>query len=274
MMGELPKRAREVTMDFTGALPRGRLVARLTGFILVIAGWYVLAWFFPENLMPYPLETVALTVDLITSGVVLPNLQATMIRTLFGFLGAMVLGLAVGILMGLNNYSMKFLNVYVVVGISLPAIALAAITTLVFGFSLLAPVTATVLATFPYVAVNVWKGVENIETDLVEMSSSFGVSRRRMLFRLIIPNTAPDLFTAFRFGLALSWRVVTIAEIFASSNGIGYKIINTYHRYQFEEAWAWALIFMSVILFIEYAIFKPLERRAFAYRPEADFSLL
>jgi ABC-type nitrate/sulfonate/bicarbonate transport system permease component len=248
--------------------------ARLIGLLLGLVGWWVLATRFPNELMPFPLETLALTGELVRSGVVFPHLAATLWRTLWGFVGSVLIGGTLGVLMGSNRYGRRFVLPYIVAGISVPAIAWAAISTLIFGFSELTPIVATVAVTFPFVAINVWKGVENIDADLVAMSSAFGVSNVRMLWRLILPNAAPQLFAGARFGLAISWKIVTIAEIFASSSGIGYKLIQAYSRYQFEMAWAWAVVFMIVILLIEYAIFRPLERKVYEYRPEADFNVI
>ncbi|MFB6142763.1 MAG: ABC transporter permease [Halorientalis sp.] len=248
--------------------------ARLFGIALGLAAWYGLASVFPNQLMPYPLETLQLTWELIVSGVVVPHLAATLWRTLWGFVGAAIIGSVLGVLMGSNDYGRRFVLPYVVAGISVPAIAWAAISTLVFGFSQMTPIMATVAVTFPFIAINVWKGVENIDADLVAMSSSFGVSNRRLLWRVVVPNASPQLFSGARFGLAISWKIVTIAEIFASSSGIGYKLIQAYSRYQFEKAWAWAVVFMLVILLIEYGVFRPLERKVYEYRPDADFDVI
>lgn len=248
--------------------------ARGFGILLGLLGWMGIAMVFPNRLMPFPLETLSLTWDLIRTGTAFPNLIATMWRTLWGLLGAMIIGTSFGILMGINGYGEQFFKPYVIIGLSIPAIAWAAVTTLIFGFNLLAPVGATILTTFPYIAINVWKGVETIEADIITMSQSFNVSRLRILYRLIIPSTAPFLFSAFRFGLSISWKVVTIAEIFAASNGIGYQLVQAYTTYQFGQAWAWAILFIIVILVIEYGFVKPLEHRVFEYRKDADFTLL
>jgi len=248
--------------------------ARLFGLLIGLAAWFALATVFPNDLMPYPYETIELAWGLVESGVAWPNLRDTLLRTFWGFIGSSLLGVALGVFMGINNYSQRFFTPYVVIGLSVPAIAWAAVTTIVYGFSIMAPVVATVLTTFPYVAINVWKGVENLEPNLINMSRSFNISRRRMLRRLIIPSAAPFLFSSFRFGLAISWKIVTIAEIFAASSGVGYKLMQSYQVYKFEEAWAWASLFIIVILGIEYGIIKPIERRVFEYRHDADFALI
>jgi ABC-type nitrate/sulfonate/bicarbonate transport system permease component len=248
--------------------------ARIFGIVMGFVGWTALASVFPNQLMPFPVETIGLAWGLVERGVAWSNLAATLSRTFWGFLGSMALGIFVGVIMGVNNYGQKFSTPYVFIGLSIPAIAWAAVTTLVYGFSIMAPVMATVLTTFPYIAINVWKGVEAIEADLINMSKAFNISRKRMLTRLIIPSAAPFLFSAFRFGLAISWKIVTIAELFAASSGVGYKLMQSYQLYKFEEAWAWAILFIIVILIIEYGLVKPLEKRVFEYRRDADFNLL
>lgn len=249
-------------------------VPRLFGVLLGVVGWFALASVFPGNLMPYPQEALLEAWKLVEKGIVVEHLSATLLRTIIGFTGALLIGGTFGILMGMNDYGRMFFTPYVIAGLSVPAIAWAAMMTLIFGFNLTAPVGATILTVFPYIAVNIWKGVENIDAQLLDMSQAFNVSNRRMLFRSIVPNVAPSLFSAFRFGLAVSWKVVTVSEIFASGSGIGYKLIQAYNFYRFERAWAWAIVFIVVILFIEYAVFRPLERRVYEYRPDADFSIL
>ena len=261
-------------LPLVGDFTHNRWFARALGLTLGFLAWTGLAMVFPNRLMPFPYETVILTWDLIQTGEAIPNLVATLWRTLWGFIGAMLVGVTIGVFMGVNNFSKRFFTPYTMMGLSIPAIAWAAVTTLVFGFTLWAPVGATVLTTFPYIAINVWKGVENLDNTLLDMSKSFNVSRKRTLLRLVIPSAAPFLFSAFRFGLAISWKIVTIAELFAASSGVGYKLMQAYQLYEFEEAWAWAVLFIIVILFIEYGLVKPLERRVFEYRHDADFNLV
>jgi NitT/TauT family transport system permease protein len=124
------------------------------------------------------------------------------------------------------------------------------------------------LITIPFVTINVQEGVEGVNKELLEVGESFEVSRLRMLRRIVLPQIAPMLFSTVRFGFSVAIRVVTIAEIVASSSGIGYMIIQTYSRYRFSEAWGWAIIFMIVLLTLEYAVLEPIERRVFAYRDE------
>lgn len=250
------------------------VLSRVTSVVILLVFWYALAVTTPARIMPTPQELSSILWILIEQGVVFKHLGDTMIRTILGFAGALLLGVGIGILLGVSDLARSILTPYVMILLSISAISAAAIATVIFKFSILAPVSATIVVTFPYIAINIWKGTENINSELIRMSNAFGVPRHRVLFRSIIPNIAPSLFASFRFGLATAWKIVTIAEMFASSSGLGYKLLNTYAQFQFQRAWAWGLVFIFVILLIEYGIFKPLERRVFEYRQDAQFQLL
>lgn len=256
------------------SLPLGDQYARLYGVGLGGLVWTAVALVFPEGLMPFPWELVYLAAQLFARGVVFENLAFTLWTTTVGFVGGLLLGSALGVLIGTTGYGKHFFTPYVVAGLSIPAVAWAAATTISIGLSVWAPIAASMLTVFPYMAINVWKGVEDIEVDRIEMSTSFGVSNRRILRRLVLPSIAPALFSAVRFGFAISWKVVTIAEMFAATKGIGYKLIQAYDYYKFADAWAWAFVFFVVILCFEYLLFRPLEKRVFEYRPEADFDII
>jgi ABC-type nitrate/sulfonate/bicarbonate transport system permease component len=253
-----------------------RWLPRALGVALAWALWRGVALWFeltsPVNPVPAPLETLLAAAELYYTGAAFTHLLPTLGRILVGFVGAMVLGGTMGVLMGTTGYGERFFSPFVVMGLALPSVALAAIARLVFGFSFLAPTSAAVVAVAPFVAVNVWKGVEGLNHDLLTMADSFEVSNRRLLQRVVVPDIAPSLFAASRFGLALSWKVVTVAEVFASSSGVGYKVAQTRGAFQYTQTWAWAVVFLLIVVLVEYLLFQPLERRAFDYRDD-EFEL-
>ena len=247
-----------------------RWTPRVLALLLTYGLWYFIADAFPNNLVPYPIETLQITWELYVTGAAFDHLVPTLSRISVAFVAAMLLGIGIGVAMGSTDFGAKYFAPFLVIGLALPSVALAAITRLVFGYTFIAPVVAATIAVVPFVTINIWKGVENIDQGLLEMGTSFDVSNGRLLRRIIIPNTAPSLFAAVRFGLALSWKVVTVVEVFASSSGIGYKVSQAYQSFQFERSFAWAVVFIVVVVFIEYLVLKPLERRMFEYRPDAD----
>ena len=256
------------------SLPQIGWVPRLIGVGAFFIAWYALASVFPNELMPFPTETVALVIELIETGRAYTHVYWTLLRTIVGFIGTMLLGIAVGIGLGSNETSRKVLTPYVLLGITVPALVWGAAATLILGFNNAAVIIAAIIVVFPFIALPVWKSVEGIDYDLVDMAKAFDIPRGRLVRRLLIPSVTPAIASASRFALGTTFNIVTIGEMLATNNGIGEQIVYTYGVYRYEEAWAWLVLFMAVILTIEYGLFKPLERRALAYRQDADFSLV
>jgi ABC-type nitrate/sulfonate/bicarbonate transport system permease component len=247
-----------------------RLTGRILGVGLLFVLWQLTSMVSPNQIVPPPLKIALLIVQLFQEGIVLANVIPTLWRTILAFISAMVLGTSVGVLLGINPVTKQWTIPYLLVALSISGLSSAAIGTLLFGYSILSPIVANTIATFPYIAVNVWKGVESLDADLINMSKAFDVSSRRTILRTAIPHSAPSLFSAFRIGLASSWKIVTVTEVFAAGSGVGYKLIQNYEIYRFDRAWAWGIIFMLIILVIEYGIIQPLERKVFEYRTDAD----
>lgn len=254
--------------------------ARAVGIMFGFVVWSLMAFTFPRNLLPGPLETAQLTWGLIVSGAAWVHISATLTAIAFAFTGALILGGIMGIFMGTSQLGLNFFTPYVNMGLSTPGLAWAATFFIVFGFddimgvTEIAPVVAGVLTVAPYLAINIWKGVENIDRDLMRMAFAFNTSRRRLVRRVILPSVAPQVFAAIRFGVAIAWKVVTVAELFAASEGVGYIMMESYQLYRYEIAWAWAATFMILILIMEYGLFRPVEKRVFDYRVDADLDLI
>lgn len=250
--------------------------ARLFGLLFGFIVWSGMAAVFPRNLLPGPLETLQITWNLMVTGQVWVHMSSTLVAIAFAFTGAVILGGFLGIFMGTSRLGLNFFTPYVNIGLSVPGLAWAATFFIVFGFDKIAgiteiaPVIAGILTIAPYLAINIWKGVEDIDRDLMRMAFAFNTSRRRLLRRVILPSVAPQLFAALRFGVAISWKVVTVAEMFAAAEGIGYIMMESYQLYQYELAWAWAASFMILILIMEYGLFRPIEKRVFDYRVDAE----
>jgi ABC-type nitrate/sulfonate/bicarbonate transport system permease component len=189
-------------------------------------------------------------------------------RTLWAFLGVMILAVALGTILGWGDYLEDFFTPFLMIALTLPAVAVAAAATLIFSFGDVAPIVTSIVIIFPYLTFNIWKAVENIDIDFIEMGRSFNLSRRRLFSRIVIRDIAPALFGSSRNAVAHCWRLVTLAEIFAASSGMGYKILQAYEAYQFSRVWAWVIVFIVIILLIEYVIFRPIAARMFSYRTE------
>jgi ABC-type nitrate/sulfonate/bicarbonate transport system permease component len=142
-----------------------------------------------------------------------------------------------------------------------------------FGVSDLTPLVAAAIASFPFVTQSVYKGIRDIDSGIIEMSSSFGVSRRRFVRRAVIRSVLPEWFAGARYSFAICWKIVTLAELVAAENGLGFMIERQMSFLSLTGVISWTLLFTLVIAVLEYGVLQQIEKRAFAWRKETDVSM-
>jgi ABC-type nitrate/sulfonate/bicarbonate transport system permease component len=199
----------------------------------------------------------------------LVHLGSSLLRIVIGFGISLIIGVPMGIIMGVRRYWESFFSDYVVIGLTIPSLAWAIIGVLWFGIQPLTPIFATFMITFPYITINIWEGMKDVDKDLVDMARAFGVRRGKIISRIYIPSLMPFFFASVRFGFAVAWKIVIIAEVFGAENGIGYMISYWYHMFNMRQVLAWVMVFTILMFALEYGVIRPIERAVLAWRPEA-----
>lgn len=90
---------------------------------------------------------------------------------------------------------------------------------------------------------NTFLGIRNVDQKLYEVSSILQYSKWQQLTRLIIPAALPNILLGIRLSIGASWLVLVVAEMMATSSGIGYMI---------QDARAYSntdIVFVGIIIF-------------------------
>ena len=255
---------------------RKLLHPRVMAILSVIALWYLSSWvtFLLTETMTLPFPHVVAAEMIFETilgdfGMFLVHLGSSLLRIILGFGISLLIGLPMGIIMGVRRYWESFFSDYVVIGLTIPSLAWAIIGVLWFGIQPLTPIFATFMITFPYITINVWEGMKDVDKDLVDMARAFGVRRGKIIRRIYIPSLMPFFFASVRFGFAVAWKIVIIAEVFGAESGIGYMISYWYHMFNMRQVLAWVMVFTILMFVLEYGIVRPIERRVLSWRPEA-----
>ena len=242
----------------------GLRLASIAGAILV---WWLLSLLMPANLLPGPVvSSITLAKDF-AQGDVLPHLAITLLRVVGGLALAMLIGVPVGILMGINHRAEKVLDIWVMVGLTVPSLCYAIICFILIGLNELATVVAIGLTAAPSIAINLWEGVKTIDFKLVQMARIFEVGRAKILARVLLPQVMPFVMASVRMGLGIVWKIAVLVELIGRPNGVGFKLFYWYQLADMAQVLALTLLFTLVMLAIEMAILKQLEQRLFAWRP-------
>lgn len=242
---------------------------------MMVVWWLTALAFNLVDTISTPALVAAEMYTILTSGQWLVHVVATTRRVLYGFILTTIVGTVLGVAMGMSDFWEHALQDYITIGLALPSLFAAIFAAMWFGISDVTPMVAGAIIAFPFLTQNVYEGVHNIDNRLLAMSSAFGVSRNRVIRRVIVQSVLPEWFAGARYSFAICWKITTLAELVAASNGIGYMI-----EFQFQKqlsitgVLAWTFLFTLLMLFVEYGILQQIEKRMFDWRQDAEMGMM
>jgi len=241
----------------------------LPGLLTIVASillWKGVSLFFLPVFLPGPLVLLDRVILVYGDAASYIVVWKTLSRIFEGLIISMLIGTALGLSMGLQRNVEAFLDSWIMVLLTFPAICWAFLSVLWFGLSDIGPVLTIVLIVFPFVAMNVWEGTKAIEKDLINMARVYKAKRYLTLRKVLIPQLMPYLFSSMRIALSLSWKIALVGEAFAVGSGVGQKLIYYFEDTRVDMMLAWGISFMIVMVLIDLFVFRIWERKTFAWR--------
>ena len=160
------------------------------------------------------------------AGNLLNDIGVSLRRVIVGFTLGAASGLLLGILVGLSQLSHELLDRSLQMLRTIPHLALVPLMILWFGIGEEPRILLVALGTMFPIYINTASGIRNVDSKLVEMATSYGLSRWQLVREIIIPGAMPSILVGIRYALGVAWLTLVIAETIASRDGIGYMVQN------------------------------------------------
>lgn len=242
------------------------VLIRFSSLLAFFAIWQVVAMLVNTPLLPTPLEVADSLLVHLGSGDLVYHLGITLARVLVSFAIAMLFGTCIGILMGRSRRLDMWLDGLLVLGLNIPALVTIILCYIWFGLTEAAAIFAVALNKIPTVVVTVREGARAVDQSLMAVARAYRLSAGQTLFKVYLPQLYPYLMAAARSGIALIWKIVLVVELLGRSNGVGFQLHSFFQFFDIPSILAYTLVFAAVILTIEAAILRPLERRSTRWR--------
>ncbi|HWT97579.1 MAG TPA: ABC transporter permease [Terriglobales bacterium] len=240
---------------------------RYASLLVLVLGWQLAASLVGDkSLLPGPVETATVAIAQIQSGDLLFHVGMTLLRVCLAFAAAMLVGTAIGIALGRSEELDQFFDSWLVIALNIPALVTIVLCYVWFGLTDTAAILAVALNKIPTVVTILREGAKALDEALLEMSRLYRVPPQRILWRIVLPQLAPSLMAAARSGLALTWKIVLVVELLGRPNGVGFEIRRFFNFFDLAGILAYTLVFVAIILLIEAALLKPLDRRVSRWR--------
>jgi ABC-type nitrate/sulfonate/bicarbonate transport system permease component len=204
---------------------RQRWFIAIRSFAVFVALWYALfLWNGNPLQLPSPLAVVSALWDLAASGEMLEHASISASRLLLALCVAIVLAVPLGFWMGLSRTAEAYIDPVVELLRPISGIAWLPLALFIFGFGNTLPVFIMVYVGFFPVLLNTIAGVRQVDRKLILCAQTMGVSRRALLWHVLVPGALPVVMVGIRLAFAASWAAIVAAELIGSPSGLGFAI--------------------------------------------------
>ena len=232
-------------------------------FVLIGAALLVplFSWFLVSSLqlappifLPSPAAVLGAGYKMFTEDNLTADVIASSLRVLAGFMVAAFIGVPMGLAMG-TFYSMESLFAPIVGTVRyMPVTAFVPLIVIWLGLGESSKILIIMLGVVLYNAIMIADAVKFIPNDMINVAYTMGATRRDVLFRVIIPAAFPSVLDTLRVNISGAWNFLVIAELVASQNGLGYKIIQAQRFLQTEKVLFCIALIGLIGLVLDYAL--------------------
>ncbi|HWR41170.1 MAG TPA: ABC transporter permease [Patescibacteria group bacterium] len=218
-------------------------------------------------------KVVAAMWFLIQNGYLVKHTLISLERALGGFLLAAVIAIPLGLLMGgwFRRIQLVLNPLFEIAAQANPFI-LFHIVILFLGIGELAKVSIIAWICIWPILFNTAAGVRNVDSVLLRAAQSFGLNRRQLFFKVILPASAPAIFTGLRVSAGYSFFLLIAAEMMGSSSGLGWLILYSQENYNIQWIFAGATMIAILGLTMD-TILQIIERRTVVWENGATDAL-
>jgi NitT/TauT family transport system permease protein len=192
---------------------------------ILLALWQILSLAVGENVVSTPIATILRAVELLGSRTFWEHAASTGVA--FGMACAIAVlgGILGGLWLGLRRFAGDVADPILGTLYSIPKITLYPIILLMFGLSLSAKVAfGAIHGIFP-IAIFTMNALRNVAPVYAKTARMLRLSPGATVTAIMVPAALPEILTGIRIGVAVTLLGTLIAELFASTSGIGFALI-------------------------------------------------
>ncbi|HWE61548.1 MAG TPA: ABC transporter permease [Chloroflexota bacterium] len=186
------------------------------------------------------------------------NAWITLQEIVIGYLLALTIGFALGVLLHSSRVIERAVYPWLVVSQAIPTVAIAPIFVLWTGFDIRPKVLVIILVSFFPLVVSTIDGLRAVDPDLVRLLRSLGASRVRIFRSARLPAALPGIFSGMKVAAALSIVGAVFGEWVGASSGLGYLILTFNNQTATAEVFA-AIAVLATIGIVLFGLVSVLE---------------
>ncbi len=243
------------------------IIVRLLLLALLLLGWEYLPryGFIDPAVLPPLRDILAVLTDLIAQPRMHSAIGVTAAELAVAFIIAVPLGVTLGVLISESSYWGSVFKPMVFYVFSIPKSIFLPFFILAIGIGFEQKVAYAVFQTIFIVIITTMTAVESVQPDHVQVARAYGASRGQILRRIYLPSMLPILLEMLRIAMIFNFTGVMIAEMYASSAGLGRLIADWGDSHMLPQLFAGVILLAAAAIAFNEAI-RFLESRCSTWR--------
>jgi ABC-type nitrate/sulfonate/bicarbonate transport system permease component len=224
-------------------------LARLAAGLGILVLWQVCAAAFAPGYIARPTGIIAQLPVLGDQSFWSPA-ASTLLAVIEGLVIAIVIGTALGLVMGRLRDIDRALRLYVDSFYAMPIVALVPLLTVWFGYTPTARLVVVVMEAILPVVFSVAEGGRTLSGEFTDVARAYRAPWWRIWGGIVLPASLPYLLSGIDLAIGRALVGAVVAEFIASLNGLGYYILFNVRSFH-EDA---AMVALAVLVAFALAV--------------------
>src|SRR3954468_12900662 len=226
-----------------------------------VLGRVLLPPFFFSN----PVDVFSQVVKWFATGTIWKHLIITLWESTLAFVIGSLGGVLVGFWFARQPRVAAVFDPYVKMFNALPRVVLAPIFTLWLGLGIWSKVALGVTLVFFIVFFNVYQGVKEVSSTVLDNGRMLGMSERQLMRHVYWPSALSWMFSSLHTAVGFAVVGAVVGEYLGSAAGLGYLIQQAEGVFDVAAVFAGMFVLSAFVLLIDFAV-TLVERRLLVWR--------
>lgn len=236
--------------------------------VILLAIWQGFYWIAVDVLelcksyaVPSPVGVAQRFVELCSDGTLIEATFNSLVRGVTGYVIAVILGVALGLLIHHFAYLQKNLRPLLLGIQTLPSICWVPFSILWFGLSTNAILFVVVMGSAFGIGISVDNAIKNMQPIYKKAALTMGASKRQLYTQVVFPACLPEFISGLKQGWSFAWRALMSGEVMTTSIGLGQTLMTGRDLADIDQVMLVMLVIVAVGIVIDKGIFSVWEKR-------------
>ena len=239
-----------------------RFVFRVIGILLLLLAWELVSRIHSGLVVASVLDTLVAGFRLsLDQSFLFHHCAVSLGRIACALSFAVIIGIVLGMIAGLVPEIRNMLDPLRWMLMTIPGVVVVVVFMLWFGMGSVMVISIAATMAAPVIYINVADAMLLVDKKLLEVARVYNFGMIASLLKIYVMAVAGPFFSALVVAVGSITRVVILAEVLGTNEGIGHCLAIARTTLDTPQLYALALISMSIAGGLEFFLFRPMARK-------------